>query len=84
MSDQGLRAALESLAEAWKYERGDLYHASRRLMGLLEAYPAEPTCEPPQALTMDERFAFERAWDKRYAEGRERMARDDVKPEDRS
>lgn len=39
---------------------------------------AEPTIEPLPALTMDERFAFERAWDKRYAEGRERNGKEHV------
>jgi hypothetical protein len=30
---------------------------------------AQPSTPPPVPYTMDERFAFERAWDRRYREG---------------
>lgn len=41
-SDGGLRQALESKVKVWQYEKGDLYHASRDLKGLLTEHPAAP------------------------------------------
>lgn len=46
MSGQSLREALEQKIGAWKHERGDLYHASQELAGLLTAHP-EPAPEQP-------------------------------------